>query len=151
VPVGLEYARRIDRFTWTIHKGGQGQYWDGDGRYGVNLTITAHTTRSDGVKQLFDRGYRTVLLQEICPPFRPETDFYEFGPALTSPETTVPDGGYATDFYDCWFGQAITWEWTFEWENQVPPVPYDDEREFRCRVKRQFSGSGGETYGWCAD
>jgi hypothetical protein len=66
-----------------------GDYWD-------QVTFVGHITE-DGQQRLLDSSYVENQGQQFCLP-QIETDWHFFGEALSSPETTYGQGGYATGF-----------------------------------------------------
>jgi hypothetical protein len=135
----------------TVHKGFSAQRYHGDGTYGLRQTITGHVAYSNGTTRMFDTLYSYSEIQEWCLP-QTEVDASSFGPPLVSPRTTYTEGGYATGMFDCPLGgQALYWQWSWNWENASPYVAPENHTEVACtKIKPPLRG-WGEDMGWCDD
>lgn len=132
------------------YKGYTGQRYHGDGVYGLDHTITGHVAYSNGTTRMFDTLYEDETIREECIPML-TVDMHTFGRPLVSPQTSYTEGGYATDPWDCVLGQALQWEWYWNWENASPYVPAGGGGNFRCTKIKAPPMGWGESYGWCED
>ena len=133
-----------------VYKGFTAQRYHGDGTYGLRETITGHVAYSNGTTRMFDTLYSDSTITELCLP-ETQVDSHTFGRPLVSPQTSYTEGRYATDLWDCVFGQALEWEWHWNWENASPYVAPESGGGFACTKIKAPPWGWGDSYGWCAD